>query len=115
MPGLFALRLDEQVFFPAAGQGAVGLEIRTKDARSLVLAESIGHKDTWLRVTAEREFLRLLDAGCHTPVGVFSSLTNGELHLQARVFPEAGGPPQSGEARGTDPLTVAQSLFESLS
>jgi len=114
MPGLFALRLEEHVFFPAAGQGAVGLEIRSKDARSRVLAESIGHQDTWLRVTAEREFLRLLDAGCHTPVGVFSSLTDGKLHLQARVFPEAGGPPQSGEARGTDPLTVAQSLFESL-
>lgn len=115
MPGLFALRLDEHLFFPAAGQGAVGLEIRSTDASSRVLAESIGHQDTWLRVTAEREFLRLLDAGCHTPVGVFSSLTDGELHLQARVFPEAGGSPLSGEARGTDPLTVAQSLFESLS
>ncbi len=114
MPGLFALRLEEHVFFPAAGQGAVGLEIRSEDARSRVLAESIGHQDTWLRVTAEREFLRLLDAGCHTPVGVFSSLTDGEIHLQARVFPEAGGSPLSGEARGTDPLTVAQSLFESL-
>jgi len=115
MPGLFALRLEEHVFFPAAGQGAIGLEIRADDSRSRVLAEAIGHQETWLRVTAEREFLRLLDAGCHTPVGVFSFLTNGEIRLQARVFPEAGGPPLSGEARGKDPLTVAQSLFESLS
>lgn len=114
MPGLFALRCDESVFFPAAGQGAIGLEIRAQDSLSRVLAESIGHPQTWLRITAEREFLRLLDAGCHTPVGVFSSLTNDEIHLKARVFPEAGGPPQSGEARGTDPLTVAQDLFQSL-
>jgi hydroxymethylbilane synthase len=114
MPGLFAQRLDETVFFPAAGQGAVGLEIRSEDSRSRVYAESIGHSDTWLRVTAEREFLRLLDAGCHTPVGVFSSLTDGELHLQARVFPEAEGEPRIGEARGTDPLAVAQALYESL-
>lgn len=115
MPGLFAVRLEEHVFFPAAGQGAVGLEIRTGDSPSQVFAEAIGDQDTWLRVTAEREFLRLLDGGCHTPVGVFSSLTNGELHLQARVFPEAGGTPQSSEASGTDPITVAKSLFESLS
>ena len=115
MPGLTAVRLEEHVFFPAAGQGAVGLEIRSGDDRSRVLAESIGHADTWLRITAEREFLRLLDAGCHTPVGVFSTLSNGELHLQARVFPETGGNPQTGEARGTDPLEVAQALFKSLS
>jgi hydroxymethylbilane synthase len=114
MPGLFAVRLEEHVFFPAAGQGAVGLEIRAGDDRSRVLAQSIGDADTWLRITAEREFLRLLDGGCHTPVGVFSSLSDGELHLQARVFPETGGKPQSGEARGTDPIAVAKSLFESL-
>ena len=114
MPGLFALRLDENLFFPAAGQGAIGLEIRADDARSRVLSESIGHPETWLRITAEREFLRLLDAGCHTPVGVFSSLTNGELHLRARVFPEAGGEPATGEASGTDPFETALSLFQSL-
>jgi hydroxymethylbilane synthase len=115
MPGLQALRLDESVFYPAAGQGAIGLEIRANDTRGLVLAESIGHADTWLRITAEREFLRLLDAGCHTPVGVFSKLAGGILHLKARVFPEAGGPPQSAQAQGADPLAVAQSLFDSLS
>jgi hydroxymethylbilane synthase len=114
MPGLFALRLDEHLFFPAAGQGAVGLEIRAEDNRSRVLAESIGHAETWLRITAEREFLRLLDGGCHTPVGVFSSLADGELHLQARVFPEDSGEPKVGEARGNDPLAVAQALFQSL-
>lgn len=114
MPGLFAQRLDETVFFPSAGQGAVGLEIRAEDNRSRVLAESIGHAETWLRITSEREFLRLLDAGCHTPVGVFSSLADGELHLQARVFPEDSGEPKVGEARGNDPLAVAQALFQSL-
>lgn len=114
MPGLFAQRLDETVFFPAAGQGAVGLEIRSEDNRSRVYAETIGHADTWLRVTAEREFLRLLDAGCHTPVGVFSTLMDGELYLQARVFPEEEGEPRVGEARGTDPIAVAKALYESL-
>jgi len=114
MPGLFACRLDESLFYPAAGQGAIGLEIRSDDARSCVIAEAIGHPDTWRRVTAEREFLRLLDAGCHTPVGVYSSLSDSELHLKALVFSETDGPPRYGEARGADPLIVALSLFQSL-
>lgn len=115
MPGLFVTRLEESDFYPAAGQGAIGLEVRAGDAPSRVFAETIGHRDTWLRITAEREFLRLLDGGCHTPVGVYSSISAGEIFLKARVFPEAGGTPTSGEARGTDPVAVALELFNSLS
>lgn len=116
IPGLFVTRLDESEFFPAAGQGAIGLEVRANDEPSRLLAESIGHRESWLRITAEREFLRLLDGGCHTPVGVYSSISNdGEIHLKARVFPDAGGTPKSGEARGTDPITLALELFNSLS
>lgn len=116
MPDLFATRLDESSFFPAAGQGAIALEVRADDVASRKCAEALGHRDTWLRIAAEREFLRLLDGGCHTPVGVFSSLTDGEIFLSARVFPDTGnGSPKIGEARGTDPLTVAYELFNALS
>lgn len=114
MPGLSALRLAENEFFPAAGQGAIGLEIRAADERSRLLAQAIGDPATWACVTAEREFLRLLDAGCHTPVGVFSTLADGAVHLKARVFPEAGGLPRCGEACATEPLAAALSLFQSL-
>ncbi len=115
VPGLHVTRLSESEFFPAAGQGAIGLEVRAGDAASHVYAQSIGHSETWLRITAEREFLRLLDGGCHTPVGVYSTISGGEIHLHARVFPDEGGTPKSGEARGTDPLTLALELFNSLS
>ncbi|HEX7262337.1 MAG TPA: hydroxymethylbilane synthase [Luteolibacter sp.] len=116
IPGLFVTRLDESEFFPAAGQGAIGLEVRAGDVPSRIFAESIGHRESWLRITAEREFLRLLDGGCHTPVGVYSTISaDGEIFLKARVFPDEGGTPRSGEARGTDPITLALQLFNSLS
>ncbi len=115
IPGLFVTRLEESHFFPCAGQGAIGLEIRAGDVPSRVFAEAIGHAPSWRRISAEREFLRLLDGGCHTPVGVYSSLSGDEIHLHARVFPEEGGTPKSGEARGTDPISVALELFNSLS
>lgn len=115
IPGIFVTRLDESEFFPAAGQGAIGLEVRAGDVASRGFAEAIGHHETWQRITAEREFLRLLDGGCHTPVGVYSSISDGVIHLEARVFPDAGGTPKSGEATGTDPISIALELFNSLS
>lgn len=116
-PGLHVTRLAENVFFPAAGQGAVGLEIRSDDTSARALAEQINHLPTWRKITAEREFLRLLEAGCHTPVGVYSQLdeTTGTLRLHARVFPESGGLPRLSEATGTDPLETARALFDNLS
>lgn len=115
--GLTATRLPEEEFYPAAGQGAIGLEIRLDDKQARVLAETIGDRDCLRRVSAEREFLRLLDGGCHTPVGVFSALDGDTIHIKARVFAEdqQGGEPQTGEASGTDPLAVAKELYESLS
>lgn len=113
---LFFEVMDEQVFYPAAGQGAIGLEIRRDDVWMQQVVEAIGDGDTYLRVSAEREFLRLLDAGCHTPVGVYSSLANEELSMSARVFPEAGGEPRLASVQGSaqTPLEVAKQLFESL-
>ena len=107
-------RLPEDVFFPAAGQGAIALEVRAGDGPSHVYAEAVSHRETWLRITAEREFLRLLDGGCHTPVGVYSSLSGGEITLHARVFPDEGGTPKSGTATGQDPVALAFELFISL-
>jgi hydroxymethylbilane synthase len=114
MPTLSVRRLPESEFFPAAGQGAIALEIRAGDARTYKFARALNHEATWQRISAEREFLRLLDAGCHTPVGVYSSSVDDVLHLKALVFPETGGEPKSGEASSSEPLEVASALFQSL-
>lgn len=111
---VFCTRLPEDFFFPAAGQGAIGLEIRKGDSVAHELVSEIRHTETWLKVSAEREFLRLLDGGCHTPVGVYSSLSGSHIHLHARVFPEAGGNPKTGSATDTDPMQAALKLFLSL-
>ncbi len=113
-PNVFVTRLPEGIFYPAAGQGAIGLEIRDGDEEALVFAKAVNHGETWTKVTAEREFLRLLDGGCHTPVGVYSYLDSGEISLFARVFPDEGGTPKTGQAKGADPIAVALELFKSL-
>ncbi len=104
----------ERNFFPAAGQGAVGLEIRRGDEEAGTIVDALNHMDTWNRVSAEREFLRLLDAGCSTPIGVWSTLTGEHMEMGARVFPETPGSPRKAKASGVVPLEVAQQLFENL-
>jgi len=115
--GLHFAILPEDEFFPAAGQGAIGLEIRSDDDWMKECLKQINHQQTFVRVTAEREFLRLLDAGCHTPVGVYSVLHEDELLMYARVFPEQGGEPKVSQVSGSaaEPLAVARELFETLS
>lgn len=111
---LFVDCLPEGEFFPAAGQGAVGMEIRRGDEETGKVIDALNHLETWNRVTAEREFLRLLDAGCSTPIGVWSKLTGEHLEMGARVFPEEQGMPKVATADGVVVLEVAHQLFENL-
>ncbi len=60
------------VFLPAAGQGAIGIEARKSDARTLEALSAINDASTFARITAERHFLHLLRAGCQTPIGAYT-------------------------------------------
>lgn len=105
-------------FLPACGQGAIALESRANDQESASLARRISHEETWDRVSAERAFLALLQAGCHTPVGMITSLEGDEIIAHARVFDEAkpGDPPKEARARGPrrTPEGLAAKLREGL-
>lgn len=105
-------------FLPAAGQGAIAIEARRGDAGSLGLLRGIGHAETLARVSAEREFLRLLRAGCQTPIGAHTWIAEGRLHLRVRVFGEGdgGGPPFEGSASAplAEPELAAAELAQRL-
>ncbi|MBN2582786.1 MAG: hydroxymethylbilane synthase [Planctomycetes bacterium] len=63
---------------PAPGQGALGLEIRRQDSRLADLLAPLDHRPSRLAVTAEREFLRHVEGGCHAPVAAWGRLTSAE-------------------------------------
>ena len=92
--------LDPRGFVPAAGQGAVALEVRRGDRGVAGCIEAVNCPATMEAVTAEREFLRLLGAGCDTPVGVFGRIEGDRLRLRARVFEDGEEEPLEGEADG---------------
>ena len=92
--------LAVETFPPAAGQGAVALEVRAGDAAAQKLVGAVNHPETMVQVLAERKFLELLEAGCETPVGVFTSVEDDELRIKAMVFEDGKAEPLVGEVTG---------------
>jgi len=117
--GLHATLLSADSFLPAAGQGIVVLETFGEDAGRDLMLSDILHQPTWIALRAEREFLRLLNAGCHTPIGLLSTTEGDKLQMQAIVFSEDEGssaPPRTASACGPQhaPEDVAAQLFHNL-
>lgn len=115
---LAALALDPMVFLPAAGQGAVAVECLSGSGEVRELMRGINDAETEVRVSAEREFLKILGAGCQTPVGAHTWVTGGELHMRVRVFneqDEAAAPVErEGKSRVEEAMGLARELAAGL-
>ena len=78
--------LPEQLFLPAIGQGALGVQLRADDKRSQALVAPLNHRPTWNCVQAERAVSRVLEADCQAPVAAWAVPGAGDsLRLQALV------------------------------
>lgn len=115
---LYVTPLEPTEFLPAAGQGAVALEIRADNSRIADLLAPLNSPETEQMVRAEREFLKLLEAGCSTPVGVHTYMEGELLTLKAVIYneEEPGIPPVSVQATGfgSKPEAVAEEAFRKL-
>ncbi len=70
---------------PAGGQGAVGIECRSADKEIHALLAPLHHRDTALRVTAERALNKRLNGGCQVPIACYAVLEGEQLWLRGLV------------------------------
>ncbi|WP_422468393.1 hydroxymethylbilane synthase [Endozoicomonas sp. ALC013] len=77
--------LDTTVSLPAAGQGAVGIELRQDDEQTRQLIAPLHDEHTAIRVGAERAMNRRLNGGCQVPIGGFAELDGDRLFLRGLV------------------------------
>lgn len=68
--------LDPVDFTPAAGQGAIGVQIRADDEKMNKYVTALNCQDTMDAVGAERSFLAALNGSCHTPIGAWARVVN---------------------------------------
>lgn len=94
LAGLKRLGLDHvatqvfstEEFLPAVGQGAIGIEAREGDLRTLSLLAPINDAATAVALAAERAFLAVLDGSCRTPIGGHATLDGGTLRFRGLVL-----------------------------
>ena len=113
---------DTAEMIPAAGQGALGIEIRTDESELHQALAALTDTPTWLAVHAERAVSRALGGSCSMPLAAYASWEADQLVLHAALgHPEnaqqplvkaqaravVGGDTRAAEALGTQ---VAQRL-----
>lgn len=83
---------------PAAGQGALGIEVRAgrDDVRSAL--QHLAHQPTWLAVAAERAVSRMMGGSCSMPLAAYATLEGAQLHIRAAW----------GDAEGVQPLVTSE-------
>jgi hydroxymethylbilane synthase len=92
------------VILPAVGQGAIGVEIRTGDSRTVPILAGLDDYSTACAVGAERALLRILEGGCQVPIGAYARIEKtgeGEvLLIDAMVASLDGGTVVRGRTHG---------------
>jgi hydroxymethylbilane synthase len=68
---------------PAAGQGALGIEVRAGRPEVAQALASLVHRTTWMAVAAERAVSRELGGSCSMPLAAHATLQGEVLQLEA--------------------------------
>jgi hydroxymethylbilane synthase len=84
---------------PAAGQGALGIEIRADRADLAEALAPLAHQATWQAVAAERAVSRAMGGSCSMPLAAHATYSGEYLQLRAAW----------GEVESAAPLVRAQS------
>lgn len=114
LSGLNVQILDEKIFLPAPGQGALGLQIRENDDHTFSIISHLSDYETTMTVSAERSFLKNFGGGCQIPLGAYASIVNGQIHLQGLIASTECGAITRGSASGTDPEKTGAGLAQEI-
>jgi hydroxymethylbilane synthase len=98
---------------PAAGQGALGIEIRSERADVAAALAPLAHMPTWLSVAAERAVSRAMGGSCSMPLAAFSQWDAvGQLTIRGAWGEESGNQAlaRADASRSVTTLAEAEAL-----
>jgi hydroxymethylbilane synthase len=70
---------------PAPAQGIIGIVVKSNDTKTKELCGSINHQESFIAGSAERQFMRALQAGCSVPVSALARIHNNELEFEGAM------------------------------
>jgi hydroxymethylbilane synthase len=106
--------IPAETMCPAAGQGALAIEIRTGDAAIAQHVRFLDYASARASTTCERALLKKLGGGCQVPIGAFAEVRDGQLHLQAVVADPDGTKVLRESRDGSDPIQLGEIVGEAL-
>ncbi|GAA3140926.1 hydroxymethylbilane synthase [Kribbella aluminosa] len=110
--------LDPIQMLPSPGQGALAVECRADDTDVLTALAPLEDAATRAAVTAERQMLATLEAGCTAPVGALAEVVEGEdgpeLWLRGALGQEDGVRRLSANGPVDDPVALGRALANEL-
>ena len=101
-----------EVMTPAAGQGALGIEIRKGDAATRKLLAFLDDAATRAATTCERALLSKLGGGCQVPIGAFAEIKGGRIRLDGLVAHPDGTKILRETSEGDDPVKLGEAVGE---
>jgi len=96
--------LDAPQWLPAAGQGAIAIQIRRDDDAARALLAPLADRATMIDTTAERAFLAALEGGCQVPIGALA-MSSGDARVLHGFIGDVAG---KRIVRGEIALDVAE-------
>jgi hydroxymethylbilane synthase len=83
--------LEPPEWLPAAGQGAIAVQLRSDDEEMKDLLRPLHHAPTDVAVRAERAFLSALEGGCQVPIGALVIYNEGGTATLYGFVSDIGG------------------------
>src|SRR6266436_5091821 len=108
--------ISTEIMCPAAGQGALAIEIRKGDSATHQHLEFLNDPAARAATTCERTLLNRLGGGCQVPIGAFAEMRHGKLHLEAIVADPDGSTllRESRDGNLNDPEALGNAVGETL-
>ena len=75
---------------PALGQGAIALQCKKNDQKTLNILEKVNDKETYYCIQAERALLEAIGGDCDTAIGGLAKLSNKKISLKSELFSNDG-------------------------
>ena len=79
-----------QQMLPAIGQGAIALQCKKDDQKTLNTLKTINDKETYYCIQAERALLEAIGGDCDTAIGGLAKLSNDKISLKSQLFSDDG-------------------------
>jgi len=106
--------IPAKIMTPAAGQGALGIEIRRGDSATRALLAFLDDAAARATTTCERALLNKLGGGCQVPIGAHAEIEKGKIHLNALVAHPDGTKVLRETRDGENPQGLGDEVGETL-